>query len=206
MENNRKNSINYNGSNYEELKAKFMEFFDVSCLQEILNIIDESKENFFDSEEFFEIRYSEQEGDMNFGYKKLIPKTRYHVNLKNISILCLQVVGEMILQAKRKNGKFNEQDFPIISTLIELKNCFSKLREDTGELCIAKEIATKNKDFEGWNSFINIRRECVNNHLECSYNQDGKCKLTEKDFEKIVKLLENKNILYQKNNIYKITF
>lgn len=200
-----KKEIYYDGTNYNEFKKVCLEFFNDEYLHEVLGIIDDNKDKFLDEEEKFAINVS-PESNIDSGYHKLISNTHYHINLKGISILFFQIIGEMIIQSKLKKCNINEQELPILPTLVELKRNFNKLCEESVEFCITKEIGCRRNEIDGWNRFINVRRECVNNHLYCTYNHEGKCKLTEKEFEKLLNTLIEKNIICKKNGSYQITF
>lgn len=197
--------IYYDGTDYDEFKKVFLEFFNDIYLQEVLAIIDDYKDKLLSEEEQFEIN-DIKESRIDSGYHKLIPNTRFHVHIKGISILFFQIIGEMIIQSKIKNGNINEQEFPILPSLVGLKENLNKLCEENGEFCITKEIGCRRNEIDGWNDFVNARNECINNQLTCEYNQDGKCKLTEKEFEKLLNALIEKKIICKKNGNYKITF
>lgn len=197
--------IYYDGTDYDEFKKVLLESFDEKYLLELLDVIDDNKKDLLDIEESLEI-VSLQENSDDSGYHKLIPGTHYHVHIKGISILIFQIIGEMIIQSNLKNSNINEQEFPIIPTLVGLKECFKKISEENGELCVSKEIGCRRNEIDGWNGFINVRKECVNNQLSCVHNHGGKCELTEKEFEKILKSLINKKVICKKNGTYKISF
>lgn len=202
--NNMKEKIYYDGSNYEEFEKSFLVFFDEENVQKVLEIINDYKSEILDDEEKFTI---EQDATLGvfFEYNKTISQTHYHINIKKITIVCLQILLEMIFQSIIKESNINEQEIPIVSTFLELKKCFSKLHEENGEICIAMEIQCNSEGFTGWNSIESNKGECINNHLSCSYNCEGKCKLKKDEFQKIIESLVQREIICNKNNKYRIT-
>lgn len=116
----------------------------------------------------------------------------------------MQIFGEIILQANIKGNDISKQEIPVIPSIIELKKCFNKLCEENGEFCVCKEIKCKRGNFSGWGDFTNSRKECINNYIECSFNYDGNCELSKEEFEAILKVLIQKNIVVKSNGGYKI--
>lgn len=200
-----KSGIYYNGKDYEEFKNAFLVFFDDECLQDVLEKIDDNKEELLDEEECFIIE-SEQDNKQYQAYNKFIPEIHYHINIKNTTIVCLQIFFELLAQKIISGDDIKEQEVPIIPTVIELKKCFNKIQEENGEICILKEILRNKNGISGWNDFSGNVGECVNNDLNCSYNCEGCCVLTKDVFEKIIDTMIKRKMLCVKNNRYRITF
>lgn len=196
-------SINYQGTDYNEFKNVFLEFLDEKNLFEIWDVIEDCKQDFLTEGEVFEVN-CENEGEHSQGYNKLIPKTHYHVNLKNVSIICLQMIEKIMLQNAISGTEIKPEELPIISLIVELKQCLTKLSEENGELCICKEINGMKGDFESLKDLENARKECINNHLKCTFNQNGSCILEKEEFEEIINALIQKRIVAKENGVYKI--
>lgn len=194
-------SIYYDGNNYDEFKKKFLEYFSEEIIHEVFEVLSQKEEDFFDDDECFEINSEKANASLQ-GYNKLVPMTHYHVNLKNLSITCLQIYGEMLIQAAIKGVRISSQEIPIIPSINDLRRCFKKISEINGEFCICKEIEC-NK-IGGWDEFTNSRRECVNNDMKCSHNIEGICGLTRSEFDNLVETLIQKGILEKNNEKYRI--
>ena len=201
-----KQGLYYDGTNYEKFKVMFLEYFDANCLCEIWRLMEDEGDKFLDEDEKFKIETEEINSPESSGYHKQLGTTRYYVNIKKITLICLQIFAEMTIQANLQNHALKEQSFPVLPTIMQLKKCFGKLKEENGELCIATEIGRSREAFTGWKSFTNNRNECVNNCLTCSYNQDGYCLLDQDMFDRILEMLVEKNVIYKKNNRYKVSF
>ena len=117
-------SINYQGTDYNEFKNVFVEFLDEKNLFEIWDVIEDCKQDFLTEGEVFEVN-CENEGEHSQGYNKLIPKTHYHVNLKNVSIICLQMIEKIMLQNAISGTEIKPEELPIISLIVELKQCLT---------------------------------------------------------------------------------
>ena len=195
-------TIFYKGSNYQELKAAFLEYFDERYIVEIFELIDEYKDYILEDEEKFEINASDNERKDYQGYNMIIPTTNYHINIKRATIVFLQIFGEAILQAKIAGNQ--QLKVSIIPSMIRLKECLIRLNEENGEVCVCKEIKCKKGSLGGWDDFCNSSKECVNNNLNCSFNHDGNCNLTKEAFENILSVLIEKKIVEMNNGEYKI--
>lgn len=199
--------LKYEGTDSREFKKVFLDYVNEKTFNYLFHELNKSKDDLLDCDEQFTIEKDNNKGNNMdcTGYNKMIFQTKYHVNLKSITVLCLQLLGEIYLQSILKQSSIKEQELPIIPTLIDIKKCINKLNEENGEFCIIKEIQY-NKDFNGWDSFKVKHGECINNNIKCIYNQSGICKLEEIKLNNILKELESKKIITNRNSIYKINF
>lgn len=197
-------TIFYKGSNYQELKTAFLEYFDGRYIVEIFELMDVYKDYILEDDEIFEIKASDNERKDYQGYNMIIPTTNYHINIKKTTIVFLQIFIEAILQAKITGNQ--QLKIPIIPSIIRFKECLNRLNEENGEVCVCKEIQCKKGSLGGWDDFCNSSKECINNNLNCSFNHDGKCNLTKEAFENIMSVLMEKKIVEMNNGEYKIVF
>lgn len=112
------------------------------------------------------------------GMAFMIPGGNYYVRLKKVTILFVAI----ILNLKISKGI----SWSTIGLSEKFLKAFINLSEETGEKCIVKELACKKKACDSI-QILDNGEECINNHFNCTYNQEGACRLTN---EKIIELCE----------------
>lgn len=99
----------------------------------------------------------------------------------------------------------NNVGFPITSSYLAvrgMKRLIEKIDEYSGVKCILLEILrTPNKSAE--TSILDgFYGECCNNNLHCSFQNEGKCKCTVENVEKIMEQLVSIGILKKEDRTY----
>ena len=144
-------------------------------LFEILN----SKEYSFAGQELIAIQ--EESDDKSI----LFMGGLYSLNIKATTLVVLAVLLDM----KVTNG--------MAGMIIQLtglgKQGIAKLNEYLGERCIAREAALL-KEIDK-NVLDANHGECVNNDLECKFQEKGECRCTFTEVEKIIDKLEKEGVL-----------
>lgn len=126
----------------------------------------------------------------------LIPKTNIYINLKVTTITLIA----LILDEKITKGVAN---FLLAATGFNA-NSIVKLNEEIGEKCVLLEIFRKQyheAKLDIFNSICN--KECVNNHMNCKYRNQGICTISKEQVKDILEQMVNKNIFNKKGDIYK---
>ena len=117
----------------------------------------------------------------------IIPKTNYNVNVKACTIVILALLLDI------------EINFPVGSALLAIKGingqALVKLDEYHAEKCVVMEILRDNKRTGNVNMFSDNNGECVNNNLNCMYNDKGKCTINSEQLLKVLDSLDKKNVV-----------
>lgn len=151
---------------------------------------------FLDDDEYVEVKIADKEskpGRMAF----LVPKTNYNINLKTLTVVTLA----LLFDVKFFNGV-------LISALgltgFKLQ-ALALLDEAGGEKCVVIEAVRSRKHINA-DLFFKNKDECVNNHLKCKHNNNGKCNAERRDIVAILESLSEKNVFTKIGNNYKYNF
>ena len=121
------------------------------------------------------------------GGKKLILEEKcLHINIRQASFfLLLKLLDKVLLLPS--GGIIQPGD---ALQIFQSEPVMVFLQEIQGELCVLMETARCGRKGTDANLLIrdNKRQECINNHYQCEYNQDGKCSCTP---EKVNSILEH---------------
>ncbi len=127
----------------------------------------------------------------------IIPGGNYYVRLKKVTILFVAIILNLKIS---KNISWST-----IGLSEKFLNAFINLSEETGEKCIVKELACKKKVCDSA-QILDNGGECINNHFNCPYNEEGACRLTNEKILELCEGLAEKEVFDKVGNyfVYKI--
>lgn len=119
--------------------------------------------------------------------ERLIPNTNYNINLKAVTITILAAILDIKLT----------QGFASVALSVSGFNSHAivKLNEREGEKCVVLEMLRTKSHIIVKDILPPSNRECFNINLNCKYRIDNQCKIKEKDVQKILLSLCNKNVI-----------
>lgn len=160
--------------------------------KKIINFLEKNLQILSDDETFRKVK------QRNLGLGYALPGYEYYVNIK-ITTLAILI---FILDCNVTGGILSK-----ISSLVGItENAIFRMKEESGERCILKELALQKKKQGDKSLLRKFKGECCNNDLKCCYRSDEKCYCREEDVEKILVSFEERNIVKKKGKKYQIQF
>lgn len=166
-----------------------------SVSRECLKFIKENTEILSD-EEFFQ--YSKLEEYEIDGISEFISEEgEYYISIKRTTLFLIT------LYLKYKFPCLNvAADILGFLELFNLKGSCVKLDEKQGYLCIMMELARRRKHGAKKDMLNEYKSECCNNHLDCVYNENGKCNCNDSFVEKVCEYFLSCRIVVKKGDKY----
>lgn len=174
---------------YQYFAALFVEF------------LTENQEQLLSDEEEFQINLPRR----NAGEQGLItPDAKYFIGLKKTTYLLFGAVLKGMASLKGINPIASNAFFDMLKEgLPKVEMAFlGKLDQALGESCIVLEAARHKKQGINSRNFPPENGECINNQLNCRMRENGRCRCSRTQAEKILEDLGKKKILEKEKESY----
>lgn len=194
--------FHFNGENKIELMRKLIKYTSSGVLVDNTLEFLENNKNLLEEDEYVQIKISNINIEQQRKYFAfLTTDAKYFLNIKKTTILIV-----LYFLSWRIDNDIIKTVFDVGETLVGLHaNVCRKIKPN--ERCLLLDILTNKKIRKtSSESFINENKECFENDIECPYRNDGICKRSKKDIDELLSNLKKDNIIYFKNNRYKINF
>ena len=123
----------------------------------------------------------------------LLPEYGYYLNVKRITIVMLAAVLDLYIT----NGMVSA-GLTLLGTELQ---AIIKLKEE--KLCLVKEMLCNHQKLHNEADLSRYERECVNNDIQCHFNCDGICTLSQEQIAIVLNNLSDKDVIEKVGKKYK---